>query len=181
MEATTSHLCYCISFLTGPHETWLPTPSSACSQQSFLAQVCLPPSKSQSCPCGQPVSSTLLSSLHYLSDGSPPHPFSYTGLLAVPLKGWEHWLISLQGRGTGCCLPGWLPVVTFAGRPCSDQVFKTALPPRRIPPSCLILIHRFYLHLTHSVAYLFVLLIFSPCPHQNGSSSEAGTLIGFGH
>lgn len=85
------------------HETWLPTPSSAYSQQSFLAQVRRPPSKSQSCPCSEPVSSTLLSSLRYLSDGSPPHPFSYTGLLAVPLKGCEHWLISLQGLGTGCC------------------------------------------------------------------------------
>lgn len=144
-----------------------------------------PPSKSQSYLRGLPVSAPLsptspITSLASPPRISPPEPFRLHQPSPVPLKDWELWNIPHQGLSTGHYLHGWPSVVTFAGRPCSDHAVENwALPPHPVPPSCFVCIHSTHLYPTHSVVYLFILFLFSPCPHQNGSTSEAGTSVCF--
>lgn len=146
-----------------------------------------PPSKSQSYFRGLPVSAPLsptppITSLTSPPRISPPEPFWLHQPPPVPLKDWELWNIPHQGLSIGHYLHGWPSVVTFAGRPCSDHAVENwALPSRPVPPPCFISIHSTHLYPTHSVVYLFILFLFFPCPHQNGSTSEAGTSVCFDH
>lgn len=100
----------------------------------------------------------------------PCSPFKRTGTLERSTAGPFYWALSAW-LAPSCHLCG-----KALQRPC---YLKLTLPPHLFPPSCFIFIHSTYVHPTCSVVYLFTWFIFSPCRHQNRSSSEAGTMICF--